>query len=104
VLKTAVETAAAVPVDDGLEDLMKVFDKAVEGDNSTTPTIRKAIAKNPKLADAFGGNLAKVVLLHSWFRSRASLIAEILALRQQLAVLHRTTPKPRLRSGTEPSG
>ena len=31
------------------------------------------------------------------FRPRASLVIENLALRQQLAILRRTTPRPRLR-------
>jgi hypothetical protein len=35
----------------------------------------------------------------AWFTSRADLIAENLCLRQQLIVLHRRTPRPRLRDG-----
>jgi hypothetical protein len=33
----------------------------------------------------------------AWFTPRASLIAENLCLRQQLLVLERRTPRPRLR-------
>jgi putative transposase len=39
-----------------------------------------------------------VCVVRVWFISRATLLAEILALRQQLAALHRTAPKPRLHS------
>jgi len=35
----------------------------------------------------------------AWFTSRADLIAENLCLRQQLIVLQRRTPRPRLRAG-----
>jgi putative transposase len=39
-----------------------------------------------------------IALLGRWgFARRATLIAEILTLRQQLAALHRTAPRPRLR-------
>jgi len=35
----------------------------------------------------------------AWFTTRADLIAENLCLRQQLIVLQRRTPRPRLRAG-----
>jgi hypothetical protein len=35
----------------------------------------------------------------AWFTSRADLIAENLCLRQQLLVLQRRTPRPKLRGG-----
>src|ERR1700722_10923186 len=39
-----------------------------------------------------------VCLVRTWAADRTSLLAEILALRQQLAALHRTAPRPQLRS------
>jgi hypothetical protein len=41
---------------------------------------------------------AAVGALFAAFKPRASLVAENLALRQQLATLRRTVPRPRLRS------
>lgn len=50
-------------VDDGLEELAKVLDQAVKGDESTVPAIREAIKKSPGIVDAFGGNLAQATVL-----------------------------------------
>jgi len=41
--------------------------------------------------------MAALGALRSAFQSRASLVAENLVLRQQLAALRRATPRPRLR-------
>ena len=39
-----------------------------------------------------------LLLLRALFRDRSQLALENLALRQQLAILHRKAPRPRLRS------
>jgi hypothetical protein len=56
------ETAvlAPNPADDGIEAFAKVIDKATQGDKSTIPVIRNALAKNPKIVDLLGGNVAKL--------------------------------------------
>src|SRR5262249_32029693 len=79
-------------VDEGINALMKAFDKAAAGDKSTLPAIREALVKNPQLADAFGGNLARVAidsfidnLSGKNLAFRESILAKLRSLRADLS-------------------
>jgi hypothetical protein len=90
---TLPETAALAsnPADDGIEALAKVMDKAAQGDASTIPIIRNALAKNPKIVDLLGGNVAKAAqdsfvyaLAGKDLVFRESLLAKLESLRGEL--------------------
>ena len=59
--------------------------------------INRGLRREQVKEDAVAVVTAVLVLLRAFLKSHLALAAEILALRQQLAILQRTTKRPRLR-------